>query len=145
MSDHGRLLALDYGSHKVGVALSDPLRITASPLETFRFHSRVELGRQLAEILETYEVTKIVVGIPYTLAGGESETTGNALQFAEWIEDKFGLPVERVDERLTTRQAKDSLQQMGVKTGHNKDRVDAMAAAHLLRHYLDTQSKENLS
>ena len=145
MVTKGRLLAFDYGSRKIGIAVTDPLQITASPLKTVRYHSKDELGEQLATLLQEYEISRLIVGIPYTLSGGESETTSEALEFATWLEREFDLPVEQIDESLTSRQAMDTLHQMGVKTGHNKERVDAMAASHLLRHYLDMHSGEKRS
>jgi len=137
MNNIGRILALDYGQRKVGLALSDPLGITASPLTTIRYTSRPRLLEQLQAVIREREVAELVIGVPYTMAGGESRFTKEVKAFVDWISRQVDLPVHTIDERLSSEAAKRTLIQMGVKTGHNKERIDAMAAAHILRDYLD--------
>lgn len=137
MSGSGRILAVDYGTKKVGVAITDPLRITASPLTTLRYKNRDELLARIRELVKQYEVVQIIVGLPLTLSGGKSEFTKYVEKFIDWLSSEISIPVTSFDESGTSLQAKQTLIAMGVKTGHNKDRVDAMAAAHMLRYYLD--------
>lgn len=137
MNISGRILALDYGQRKVGLATSDPLRITASPLKTIRYKSRARLLTQLQSVIREREITEIVVGVPYTMDGGESQFTREVKRFIQWLSQNIDLPIHTIDERLSSQRAKQTLIQMGVKTGHNKERIDAMAASHLLRDYLD--------
>lgn len=80
--------------------------------------------------------------MPFTLDGGESDTTKEVREFVEWLRTETGIPITTLDERYTSEDAKSTLIEMGVKTGHNKDKVDSMAAAHLLRYYLDSTGGE---
>lgn len=143
MNIPGRILALDYGTKKVGVAITDPLQITASPLTTLRYQSQDDLLNQIREILEAQEVVEIIIGVPVTLSGGESQFTKAVRAFIDWFTGQVDLPVHTLDERFTTKDAKSTLVEMGVRTGHNKDRVDSMAASHLLRFYLDIKEEKS--
>ena len=142
---NGRILALDYGTVKVGLAMTDPLQITAVPFDTIRYHTHEDLLSKIRQIIEEYEIREILIGIPYTLDGGESQFTKKVLAFSSWMKTQMTLPVSLYDERLTSQEAIQSLIQMGVKTGHNKERIDSMAAAHLLRDYLDIRAGESSS
>ncbi len=135
-------MALDYGTRKIGVAISDALQITAAPLKTIRYHTRQKFLEELRSLIHSREVIEVVVGVPYTLGGEESQMTGEVKEFVAWLSGKLAVPVQTIDERLSTQQAKQTLQELGVRTGHEKERVDAMAASHLLRLYLDTRSDE---
>ena len=84
----------------------------------------------------------MVIGMPYTLEGGESDTTREVREFVEWLREEIDVPITTLDERYTSEDARSTLIEMGVKTGHNKDKVDSMAAAHLLRYYLDSKAGE---
>jgi len=143
MSMPGRILALDYGTKKVGVAITDPLQITASPLDTLRYRDKKDLLAQIQNIIDTREIVRVVIGVPYTLNGGKSAFTEQVEEFIDWFTEQIDVPVIRLDERFTSEDAKATLIEMGVKTGHNKEKVDAMAASHLLRYYLDSRPKEN--
>ncbi|MBS1272095.1 MAG: putative pre-16S rRNA nuclease [Candidatus Marinimicrobia bacterium] len=145
MSMPGRILALDYGAKKVGVATTDPLQITASPLQTVRYHARDDLLKAINEIIGEKEPVLIVVGVPYTLDGGKSAFTEEVEEFITWLKENIEVPITTLDERYTSEDAKATLIEMGIKTGHNKEKVDAMAASHLLRFYLDSRSGENQS
>lgn len=137
MTETGRILALDYGTRKVGVALTDALQITAAPYLTIRYESRTDLMRQIQDIIEDREIVEIVVGVPIGLSGEDTKFTTHVREFITELKAAVTQPVHNVDERFTSADAKASLIQMGIKTGHNKEKVDAMAAAHLLRYYLD--------
>jgi len=145
MSATGRILAIDYGTKKIGLAVTDPLQITAAPYTTIRYESRDEFLVQLREIIEDREVIRVVVGMPIGLSGKDTQFTEHVREFVEWLRSEISLPIATLDERFSSSDAKASLIQMGVKTGHNKERVDAMAAAHLLRYYLDIQDERNKS
>ncbi len=142
MTATGRILALDYGARKVGVAASDVLRITAAPVGTIRYKSKPDLLQQLFRHIEDREIAEVVVGVPYTMDGGRSQFTDEVIEFVEWLTRQLDIPVRTIDERLSTHRAKNTLIEMGVKTGHQKEKVDAMAASHLLRDYLDLQANE---
>jgi len=142
MTATGRILALDYGARKVGIAASDVLRITAAPVGTIRYKSRPDLLQQLLSHIEEREIAEVVVGVPYNMDGGNSQFTDEVIEFVNWLSDQLDIPVQTIDERLSTHRAKNTLIEMGIKTGHHKEKVDAMAAAHLLRDYLDSQDNE---
>jgi putative Holliday junction resolvase len=134
-----RLMGLDYGSKTVGVALSDPLLMTAEPLETIvrkeENHLRRTLAR-IAEIVREYEVTEIVLGNPLYPSGDESERSAVTRAFKEQVEKRTGLPVAMFDERLTTVEADEALSEMGVKAKDRKKYIDQVAACLILKDYM---------
>jgi putative Holliday junction resolvase len=122
-----RVLALDYGVARCGVALSDPSGTLATPLPVVeRPATRKGLAR-LAELVADREVDRVVVGLPLTLAGAEGGQAAETREFAERLERRIDRPVELYDERLTTRQAE--------RSGGSADE-DSRAAAHLLEAFL---------
>jgi putative holliday junction resolvase len=127
----GRVLALDYGSVRVGVAISDALRITAQPLEVIRLE-RVE--ERLPALLDGVDL--IIVGLPRSLDGTEGPSALAAREFAERVRSLTGLPVEMVDERLTTTTAERALIEGGVRRSTRRQVVDKVAATVLLEGYL---------
>jgi putative holliday junction resolvase len=125
-----RVLALDYGVARCGVALSDPSGTLATPLPVVeRPATRRGLGR-IAELVADREVERVVVGLPLTLAGDEGAQASETREFAERLGRRVGVPVELYDERLTTRQAE--------RSGGSADE-DSRAAAHLLEAFLDAR------
>ena len=139
-----RLMGLDYGSKTVGVALSDPLFMTAEPLETIvrkeENHLRRTLAR-IAEIVKTQEVGEIVVGLPVHLSGDESERSVLARAFAEKVKARTGLPVYLTDERLTTVEAEEVLKELKIPPEERKRYVDKIAASLILKAYMDGRKK----
>lgn len=130
----GRVLAFDPGSTRIGVAVSDPLRIVATPLEV------VDVGdfeTRLTALIEEYRPTEIVVGLPVGLAGREGPAAVAARRFGASIADSTGLPVHYVDERFTTATAEAALLEGGVKRRDRRRKVDRVAAAVILRQFLD--------
>lgn len=133
----GRVLALDHGSVRIGVAVSDPLRIVASPLEVIPVG---EFTARLAELLAEYQPTEIVVGLPVSLSGREGPAATAARKFGQEVGVASGLPVHFVDERFTTASAEAALLEGGVKRRSRRQKVDRVAAAVILRQFLDQQS-----
>ena len=135
-----RVLGIDYGERRIGLALSDPMGIIAKPLRTI---DRKKTTDYISEILNTAKEKNaniIVVGLPLTLRGKQSKQTKVVQKFIEKLTQLGKIPVVPVDERLSSISAKKSLQAQGVKTGHEKGRVDETAAAIILQEYLDSQS-----
>ena len=130
-----RVLALDYGSARCGVAVSDPTGVLATPLEpVLKPAGRKGMGKLLALVHET-EAERVVVGLPLSLSGGDSAQTQEARAFASVLEKRLdGVPVELYDERFTTR-----LAQRDAGDGSKGPRTseDSRAAAHLLSSWLD--------
>ena len=137
----GRVLALDYGDVKIGVALSDPMKIIAKPLKVILNSSLENVLIELKELIESYEVEKIIVGLPITLKNRKSIQTNKVIAFISFITKRISIKIESYDERLTSKIATQSLIFQGVKTGHNKQEIDKTAAAIFLQNYLDEFKK----
>ena len=133
-----RILAIDYGDVRVGLALSDLTCTIARPFKTLNYNDMDDLLNQLFEISEENQVNKIVVGIPYNMKGDDTKQTTKVRDFISILEDKIGYKVDLIDERLTSSEAEKFMHQMNIKTGFNKDRIDKIAASIILQEYLDT-------
>jgi len=133
----GRILGIDYGSHRVGIAVSDPSRTISQPLMTLINDD--QLMKRLLEIIDSYEVEELVVGEPRTLKGELGQSAEEVHEFVFKIRESCGIPVKLWDERLTSVQARLSMLQMGLKKKQRaqKATVDKVAAALLLQNYLD--------
>ena len=135
-----RVLGLDFGERRIGLALSDPLGIIAKPLTIIDRKQTADHISRISEIVSERKITSIVVGLPLTLKGGYSKQTEIVLAFIEQLKSDLQIPVLTIDERLSSVAAEKSLQAQAVKTGHEKGRVDETAAAIILQEYLDSQS-----
>lgn len=137
----GRILALDPGTKRIGLALSDELQRIASPLEVWTRRSEAEDLAHLRRLVEDHEVAELLVGIPYRMDGSESRSTERALAFARTLEAAFpALPLTRRDETLTTWAAQERMAELGVPPKDRKKRVDAFAAACLLEEELGARA-----
>ena len=126
-----RILGLDYGTKTVGVAVSDPLLLTAQGVEIIRRKSAGKLRQTLArieELVEQYEVETIVLGYPKNMNNTEGDRCEQTKELKEMLERRTGLPVVLWDERLTTVAADQSMMEMGIRRENRKDYVDEIAA-----------------
>lgn len=140
-----RIMGLDFGSKTVGVAISDPLGITAQGIEIIRREQENKLRRTLARIealVQEYQVTEIVLGYPKNMNNTVGERAEKSLAFKEMLERRTGLPVVMWDERLTTVAANRTLIEGGVRRENRKDYVDMIAAVYILQGYLDSLERE---
>ena len=138
-----RVIGLDYGSKTVGVALSDELMLTAQPLTTIHRDRPTKLRQTLAQIeqiIEQYDVDRIVVGWPKKLDNEEGERCEKTKEFGDMLENRTWLEIIYQDERLTTAQADGVLEQGGIRKDKRKQYIDKMAASLILQNYLDTLS-----
>lgn len=138
-----RILGLDYGSKTVGVAISDPLGLTAQGLETIWRKQENKLRQTLArieELVSEYQVEEIVVGYPKNMNNTVGERAEKALEFKEMLERRTGLPVVMWDERLTTVEANRTLMEANVRRENRKQYLDELAAVFILQGYLDSLS-----
>ena len=138
-----RILGLDYGSKTVGVAVSDPLGLTAQKVETIWRKQENKLRRTLArieELIAEYEVEKIVLGFPKNMNNTVGERAEKALEFGEMLKKRTGLEVFMWDERLTTVEADRTLIEAGVRRENRKQYLDGIAAVFILQGYLDSLS-----
>ena len=143
-----RVIGLDYGSKTVGVALSDELMLTAQPLTTIHRDRPTKLRQTLAQIeqiIEQYDVDRIVVGWPKKLDNEEGERCEKTKEFGDMLENRTGLEIIYQDERLTTAQADGVLEQGGIRKDKRKQYIDKMAASLILQNYLDTLSHRESS
>lgn len=136
-----RILGLDYGSKTVGVAVCDPLGITAQTVETIVRREENKLRKTLArieELIRQYEIERVVLGYPKNMNNTIGERGKKSEELKEAIERRTGLPVILWDERLTTVAAERVLMESGVRREHRKESVDQIAAAMILQGYLDS-------
>ena len=139
-----RIMGLDYGSKTVGVAVSDPLGLTAQGIEIVRRKSETKLRQTLArieEIAKEYSVEKIVLGFPKHMNNDIGERAEKSLEFKEMLERRTGLPVVMWDERLTTVEADRTMMETGIRRENRKEYVDMIAAVFILQGYLDSLQK----
>jgi putative Holliday junction resolvase len=136
----GRLLGVDWGERRIGLALSDETQTLAQPLATLtrRAGKRFPM-REFLTLLDRHAVSGVVVGLPLDAAGGEGDAAGAARALAAAIAHHSGKPVALWDERFTSARALAAVRQMGASTKGRKGDVDALAATLLLQHYLDAQ------
>lgn len=139
-----RIMCLDVGSVRVGIAMSDPMQIIASPLEVLkRTNSINNDAKYVANLIKTYEVGLVVVGLPLKLDGTESASTLMAREFAEKLSKFTTVPIEFQDERLSTVSAQRILLEGNVRRDKRKGVVDKLAANIILQNYLDKLSYKN--
>ena len=142
-----RIMGLDFGSKTVGVAVSDPLGITAQGIEIVRRTSENKLRKTLARIealVAEYQVTEFVLGLPKNMNNTSGERVEKTMEFKAMLERRTGLPVHMWDERLTTVAADRTLIEAGVRRENRKEYVDMLAAVYILQGYLDSlESKKN--
>lgn len=136
----GRLLGIDHGDRRIGLALSDPIPLIASPLKTILINNQVDALQAILEIVTEYNVSIVVIGKPLGLKGNETEQTKHVIKFAEELK-RSGLTVVLQDERLTSVSAKKSYLQDGFKMRGNKKLIDETAAAIILQQYIDKNYK----
>ncbi len=136
-----RIMGLDYGSKTVGVAISDPLGITAQGVETICRKEENKLRRTLArieELVKEYEVGRIVIGLPVHMNGEIGERAGRTREFGEMLARRTGLEIVYRDERLTTVEAEQTLIENKVRRENRKQYIDKIAAVFILQEYLDS-------
>lgn len=142
-----RIMGLDFGSKTVGVAISDPLLVTAQGITIIRRKEENKLRQTLAqieELIQQYEVSGIVLGNPKNMNATLGERAELSAEFKEKLERRTGLPVVLWDERLTTVAADKAMIEAGIRREHRKDYVDQIAAVLILQGYLDyLKIKEN--
>jgi putative Holliday junction resolvase len=132
-----RLLGVDYGSVRIGLAVSDPDRILASPLATYTRRDPERDAAYFRELVSAEDVGGLVVGLPVHLDGREGVKAQEARAFGKWLGEVTGRPVVFYDERFTTVQAESALWDAGLTHKRRKERRDRVAAQMLLQAYLD--------
>jgi len=132
------ILGIDFGRARIGLAISDELRLLAHPLETIPANK--DSGKRIAEVVRERKIDKVVVGIPRHMSGELGAAANEALEFATKLRALVPCEVETWDERLTTVAANRALRDAGKKTRQTRNIVDQVAAQMILQGYLDRQS-----
>lgn len=135
----GRLLGIDFGTKRLGMAVSTPEQNIASPLETYTRRSRQADAEYVGRVAQEYGVVGLVIGLPVHMSGDESGKSREARTFGTWLGKATGLPVAWWDERFTSLMADESLLQTGLSRGKRKAQRDAIAACFILQAFLDAK------
>ena len=140
-----RILGIDYGDARVGIAITDPLGITAQGLETINRNGSDKIVlKRLEELIEQYNVTTIVIGMPINMNGTKTERAEVTEKFIHKMKCKFGkIPIETIDERLTTVEAHKTMNYLNVNKHKKRSIVDTISAVYILETYVN-KMKENL-
>ena len=136
----GRVLGIDYGDSRIGLAMSDPIKIIASPFKTIRNEGNEKCLQVFQSLIKEKDVEAIVVGLPIGLKGQETVQTKKVREFVNLLY-ALKLPIHLEDERLSSVSAEKSMIQQNIKTGHNKGLIDQRAAAIILQQFLDKQNR----
>lgn len=138
----GRLAAIDYGTVRIGVAISDPDQGLASPLENYTRRGQAADAQWLKRLATEERIAGFVVGLPVHTSGQESQKSREARQFGQWVAKITGLPVRMFDERYTSSQAETLLLAAELTKKRRKERLDKLAAHILLTAYLESSRRE---
>lgn len=139
-----RLMALDVGSKTIGVAMTDELQIIASPFSTIRRTESIKADlRAVEQLVLDYQISKVIVGNPMLMSGEEAIQSGKVRQFTDRLARRLRIPVELWDERMSTVEAEEVLIETGNSREERKKVIDSVAAAVILRSYMDHKGNES--
>src|ERR1700730_3002896 len=134
---HSRIIALDVGSKRIGVAITDPLGITAQGLDTIQRQNKRRDLEALRQVLAKYQVREIVVGLPLRLSGAEGSQSEKMVRFAEDLQAHFGVTVHLWDERWTSTEANRLLRETDLSIKKRRQAVDRMAVICILQSWIE--------
>ena|SRR3989338_6186557 len=136
-----RILGVDFGEKRVGLAISDPLGLTAQGLETIAYVGKMNLLNGLLKVCQDHKVGEIVIGLPINMNGSMGAKAKEVLELVQEMEKRLELPVKTWDERLTSRQAGRLMIAEGLSRKKQKENSDRLAATILLQNYLESKRK----
>jgi len=139
---NGAVLAFDFGEKRIGVAVGDMSIGIAHPLQTISGESNELRFSTIADLINEWKPARLVVGLPMHLDGTEHELTRLARKFARRLEGRFGLQAELVDERLSSAEASQTLNELGIRGRNQKPMLDQVAAQRILQSYFDSHTHE---
>ena len=141
-----RILGIDYGDSRVGIAISDALGITAQGLETIHYGGNDKiLLRRLDEIMAEYEISTIVVGMPFNMNGTASERVEVTNKFIHKLKCKYNkIVIDTIDERLTTVEAHRTMNDLNINRYQKKNLVDTISAVYILEMYMNKNAKKQI-
>lgn len=139
-----RVMGIDYGDSRIGIAISDPLGWTAQGLETIKWKADVKVPiKRISELIEEYDIKTVIIGFPKNMDGTVGARGEKTIEFIGLLmEEVDGIEVIKWDERLTTVAANRTMHEMGVKKSKKKLVVDQIAAVYILQGYLDSKGNE---
>jgi putative Holliday junction resolvase len=143
MNEMGRILAIDYGARRIGIAVSDPMRVTAQSLPTIAAKGLQKILSELETIVDEKRVTEIVVGMPLNLKGEMTAAAQKVEKFIHHLQSRFKLPVHSWDERWTSIAAQRTIWEFGKSPSRHKDKVDQISAMLILQSFLDHLNFKN--
>ncbi len=135
----GRILAIDYGEKRIGLALSDPMKITAQPFSVINVISFKRAANDIAKIVDERDIEEIIIGMPYKADGGEGEMALKVRDFASLLEKRVKVPIKFIDERMTTKAVDRVLIEGGIRKEKRRGIRDKLAATYLLEGYLESR------
>lgn len=138
-----RILGVDFGDKNIGLAVSDKLLITAQALGSYRVKNEEEDKKYFKDLVSKYEIEEIVIGLPLRMDGTPGTRVQKTQKFASWLENVLKLPIVFWDERLTTKQALDILNQQKISGKKKKKLKDQISAAIILSVYLESKRKKS--
>lgn len=136
-----RILGVDFGTVRIGLALSDPTGTLASPLPHLENKNQSQIRHAFAELIQTHAISKIVVGLPRNMDGTYGPSASKVRDFISQMQEGLCVPMETQDERLTTAQASKQLAQIGLSQKDLRKKVDSSSAALILQQYLDRNAQ----
>ncbi|WP_339613044.1 Holliday junction resolvase RuvX [uncultured Rubinisphaera sp.] len=137
----GALLGIDFGTKRVGIAISTPDQSISSPLETLQRSQPAQESKIFCKICKEYRIKGLVVGLPVHMSGDEGEKAKMARKFGDWLSKISELPVIYWDERFTTSLAQHHLREFGISKAKQKSRLDMLAAQVMLQSFLDAPDR----
>lgn len=141
MSPKTRILAIDYGEKRIGLAISDPLKLFAKPLKVIPNQGFGLILEELRPVIREFDIELVLVGMPYAIEGGNTPKTEETMAFREKLDASLDTPVLAWDERYSTSEAKEELIKMGYTWKESRAIRDAMAAAMILKSYLESRGE----
>ncbi|MFZ5987707.1 MAG: Holliday junction resolvase RuvX [Bacillota bacterium] len=139
-----RIMGIDYGDSRIGIAVSDPLGWTAQGVETINWKYDLEVPiKRISELIKQYQIQKLIIGFPKNMNGTVGPRGEKTLEFIDLLKNKIeDMEIIKWDERLTTVAANRTMQEIGVKKSKKKLVVDQIAAVYILQGYLDSQTQK---
>ena len=136
-------MSIDYGDKRVGIALSDPMHTISYPLCVINRKNDLDLISEIFNIISEKQVEKIIIGLPLSMSGSYSKQTKKVIFFKDILNEELtnkslNIDIDTIDERLSSVSAKNIMIQQGIKTGHNKGKIDELSASIILQEYLDS-------
>lgn len=135
----GRLIGIDYGESRVGIAISDPMQTVATPIRTIKVIKRKVLLAEIEALCKEMDAAAVVVGMPLHLDGGKGELAKATIVFMEQLQKRLEIDVLSWDERLSSKQAEMAMRDGGASASRRKEMIDQLAAQLVLQSFMDAQ------